>query len=101
MNDTYVDKLNADYVISLYATYDEDTKLYDDRTNWGLPACVRCRYSSECPYYKYDPYNKSSCIKFKWEGSAIIDLILKKIPEDRVSGNNYHNFKTGSVRSTE
>lgn len=101
MNDTYVDKLNADYVISLYANYDEDTNLYDDRTNWGLPACIRCRFASDCAYYKYEPYNKSSCLKFKWEGSAIIDIVLKRIPDNYVSETNYHNFKDGSVGSTE
>lgn len=101
MNDTYVDKLNTSYIITLYANYDEDTKLYDDRTNWGLSACLRCRYSSDCPYCKYDPYDKSSCIKFKWSGSDIIDLVLKRKPNNTESELNFNNFKYGSVRSTE
>lgn len=101
MIDIDVNKLNAYNVISIYANYDESTKLYDDRSNWGLPACYRCRYASDCEYYAHNPGNKSSCFKFKWEGDGPIDIVLKRNPNDDISDNNYHNFANGITRYPE
>ena len=90
-------KLNVYNVISIYANYNKTTKLYDDRTNWGLPACYRCRFASDCEYYAHEPSNKSSCFRFNWEGDHRIDLILRKIPLNEVSENNYSNFTNGKI----
>lgn len=99
MIDIDVNKLNTNNVISLYANYDESTKLYDDRSNWGLPACYRCRYASDCEYYAHEPYNKSSCFRFKWEGDAPIDIVLKRNSLDTISEYNYSNFKEGTINT--
>lgn len=97
MIDIDVNKLNIYTVFSIYANYNNATKLYDDRLTWGLPACYRCRYASNCEYYAHEPYNKSSCFRFKWEGDHRIDITLKKIPLDTVSENKYNNFKNGTI----
>lgn len=97
MIDIDINKLNAYNVISIYANYDESTKLYDDRSNWGLPACYRCRFASDCEYYAHNPGNKSSCFKFKWEGDGPIDIVLKRNPNDDISDNNYTNFANGNI----
>lgn len=98
MIDTDANKLNVYNVISIYANYNKTTKLYDDRCNWGLPACYRCRYASDCEYYAHEPSNKSSCFRFKWEGDGILDMVLKRIPLDDISENNYNNFANGIIR---
>lgn len=90
-------KLNIYNVFSIYANYNNTTKLYDDRSNWGLPACYRCRYACDCEYYAHDLSNKSTCFRFKMEGDHRIDVTLKKIPLDRVSENKYNNFKNGTI----
>lgn len=96
MSNRNTNKLNISYVISLYADYNESTKLYNDNGNWGVPACNRCRFASGCAYFRHEPYNKSSCLRFIWDGSDRIDLILKRIPNDSISNCRYNNFKEGS-----
>lgn len=90
-------KLNVYNLCSIYANYNGTTKLYDDRCNWGLPACYRCRFASDCGYYAHDPLNKSTCFRFKMEGDYRVDITMKKIPIDHVSENRYHNFVNGVI----
>lgn len=98
MIDIDVNKLNMYNVFSIYANYNISTRLYDDRSNWGLPACYRCRFASDCEYYAHNPGNKSTCFRFKMEGDYPIEITLKKNPLDDSSENNYICFANGITR---
>lgn len=97
MTDIETDKLNAEFIISLYAEYNVFTNLYNDRSNWGAPACNRCRFASGCAYFKHEPDNNSSCFRFKWDGYTTIQLILKKESNNNASERRYFCLKEGKI----
>lgn len=87
--------MNTSYIISLYADYNESAKTYNDHNNWGNCACNKCKFSVRCPYYKHDPFNRSSCFRFVWSGYDRIDIVLKRKPNDHTSEIRYSCFMEG------
>lgn len=98
MIDIGINKLNSEHVYSLFADYDDSTDLYDDRLNWANSACNRCSLASNCAYNKYEPYNNSSCFRFKWIGNKRVEIVLRRRSHSQASEERYYCLKEGTAR---